>query len=50
MNDFKIANTSKGFTGVRVLNEKPVTVFKGTSTTESFLFMILTDAKSKFRT
>ena len=50
MNDFKIANTSKGFTGVRVFNEKPATVFKGTSTTESFLFMILTDAKSKFRT
>ena len=47
MNDFKSTNTSKGFTGVRVFNEKPTTVFKGTSTTESFLYMTLTEAKGK---
>ena len=39
MNDFKSTNTSKGFTGVRVFNEKPTIVFNGTSTTESFLYM-----------
>ena len=45
--DFKLANTSRGFTGVRVFNERPATVFKGSSTTESFLYMILTDTKSE---
>lgn len=46
VNDFKSTNTSKGFTGVRVFNERPATVFHGTSTTESFLYMTLADAKS----
>ena len=47
MNDFKLTNTSKGFTGVPVFNERSATVFHGTSTTESFLYMTLADAKSE---
>ena len=46
--DFKMGNTSSGFTGVRVFNERPATVFNGTSSTDSFLYMVLSDAKSKF--
>jgi hypothetical protein len=44
--DFKMGNTSSGFTGVRVFNERPATVFNGTSSTDSFLYMVLSDAKS----
>ena len=47
MNYFKAVNSSRGFTGVRVFNERPATIFNGTSPTDSFLYMVLTDPKSK---
>ena len=47
MGEFKVGNSSKGFTGVRVFNKETAAVFNGTSPTQSFLYMILTDAKGK---
>ena len=43
----KVTNTSKGYTGVKVFNEKPATVFNGTSPTESFLYLVVTDNGSE---
>ena len=47
MNNFKAVNSSRGFTGVRVFNDRPATIFNGTSPTDSFLYMVLVDPKSK---
>ena len=41
MNEFKLTNTSKGFTGVRVFNERPSIFFNGTTTTDSFLYSLM---------
>ena len=38
-----------GFSGVRVFNEKPATVFNGTSPTDAFLYMIVTDTTSEWK-
>ena len=45
--DFTATGRSKGFTGVRVFYDKTAYVFNGTSTTESFVHMILTNTESK---
>ena len=47
MKDFTTTGRSKGFTSVRVFYDKTAYVFNGTSTTESFVHMILTNTESK---
>ena len=47
MNSFKRQGLkSEGFTGVQVWTEKLETIFKGSSTTEGFLYMTITSTGS----
>ena len=49
MNTFSKSNLkSIGFTGVEVFNETEEDVFKGTTAEESFLYITVIDASSKF--
>ena len=45
---FKSNLKSFGFTGVEVFNETVEDVFKGTTAEESFLYITVIDASSKF--